>query len=66
MLVRLMIIELRVIDKMIQIVIQIEIDVDLKFSNIDSLDVELRKITSCDTARNTQFVSMFIHHNSRF
>ncbi len=50
--------ELRVIDKMISI--------DLKFSTIDSFDVELLRITSCSTARNTQFVSMFISHSSRF
>ncbi len=49
---------LKMIDKMISI--------DLKFSTIDSFDVELLRITSCNTARNTQFVSMFIRHSSHF
>ncbi len=51
------VLELRVIGKMIPI--------DLKFSTIDSFGVELLRITSCSTARNTQFVSMFIPHSSR-
>ncbi len=57
-LVRLMKAALRMIDKMILI--------DLKFSTIDSFDVELLRITSCSTARNTRFVSMFIRHSSHF
>ncbi len=58
MFVRLMRTALRMIDKMILI--------DLKFSTIDSFDVELLRISSCSTARSTQFVSTFIRHSSRF